>query len=73
MPTCNGTGRAKTGNADADSLEHEIARLKWDLADSTEMAKLGLHLLAEFAARERFDVAVKGSGVFFGQKTSVTV
>lgn len=56
-PTCNGTGRAKTGDADVDSLEHEVARLKWDVADLTETYGLDLRhrttIPGEAEAREK--------------------
>jgi hypothetical protein len=33
---CDGTGRMESGDADVDSLEHDVARLKWEIADLTE-------------------------------------
>lgn len=35
-PTCNGTGRAMSGDESIDTLEHDVAQLKWKIADLTE-------------------------------------
>jgi predicted methyltransferase len=39
---CAGTGRVKTGDADVDGLEQEIAKLNWDIASLTETYGLDL-------------------------------
>ena len=54
---CDGTGHMESGNADVDSLEHEVARLKWEIADLTEGYGLDLRhrttVPGEAAAREK--------------------
>ena len=41
-PACNGTGRAKSGDQRVDELEHDVARLKWEIAYTTEEYGLDL-------------------------------
>ena len=56
-PQCSGTGRAQTGNASVDVLEHDVAQLKWQIADLTEAYGLDLrHQMAisgEAQARDK--------------------
>ena len=54
---CDGTGRRESGNADVDALQHEVTRLKWEIADLTEGYGLDLRhrttIAGEAEAREK--------------------
>lgn len=56
-PTCEETGRAKTGDKYIDTLEHDVAHRKWKIADLTEDYGLDLRHRAsipgESEAREK--------------------
>jgi predicted methyltransferase len=56
-PLCDGTGRAKSGDAALDAMEHEVASLKWKVADLTEEFGLDLRhrtlIPGEVEAREK--------------------
>jgi predicted methyltransferase len=54
---CDGTGRIESGDSDVDALEHEVARIKWEIADLTEGYGLDLRhpttVPGEAEAREK--------------------
>ena len=56
-PTYKGTGRAKTGDQNIDTLERDVAQLKWEIADLTESFGLDLRhrttIPGESDAREK--------------------